>query len=228
MSTTGNWRGPNILKDNLIIYLDPGSNNSFFEKTSTTIKDISGNSNSGSLVNGPTYDSTNGGNLIFDGSNDYADIVLPSGLTTLTVEAFIKWNSLNGGMFLGFNTYDIWTNGGTLGYNNGASNVVGINAATVTSLGLVGSWKHYVFTMNSSGLLSANKMHINGTQQSISAVVGADGNIPGLGTTMRLCNWLSGGFAGSLTYGYVRGYSRALTDAEILKNYNASKTRFGL
>jgi hypothetical protein len=220
--------GLNIIKDGLILELDAANNKSYVSGSLTWI-DISKTQTSGSLVNGPIFNSGSLGNIIFDGTNDYADVALPSGLTTLTIEAFIKWNSSNGGMFLGFDLYDIWTSGGTLGYNSGASNVVGINAATVTSLGLIGNWKHYVFTMNSSGLLSTNKMHINGVQQSISAVVGGDGNNANFGTTLRLCSWTTtNGFFGNVTYGYVRGYNRALTNTEIFQNYNTVKTRFNL
>ena len=225
MSTTNG--GLSIVTNGLVFYLDAGNTKSFVSG-STLWNDISRTQTSGSLFNGPVYNSSNNGNIIFDGTNDYADIKLPSGLTTLTVEAFIKWNTSNGGMFLGFSTYDVWTNGGSLGYNNGASNVIGISAATVTSLGLIGNWSHYVFTINSSGLLSTNKIHINGVQQTLSAQYGSDGSIPGIGTTIRLCSWLNTGFYGNLTYGYVKGYNRALTDLEILQSYNTSRSRFGL
>ena len=58
MSTVGNWRGPSIVKDGLVLYLDAGSPNSYFNKTSTTWKDMSGSASNGTLINGPTYDST--------------------------------------------------------------------------------------------------------------------------------------------------------------------------
>ena len=125
-------------------------------------------------------------------------------------------------------TYDIWTQGNTLGYNNGASNVIGINAATVTSLGLLGNWKHYAFVMNSSGLLSTNKIYINSVSQTLTAVVGGDGNIPGLATTLRLSSWLNGGFYGNVSYANCKVYNRALTALEVQQNYNAQKSRFGI
>jgi hypothetical protein len=40
----------------------------------TTWTDLSGNGNTGTLTNGPTFNSGNGGSLSFDGSNDYATI----------------------------------------------------------------------------------------------------------------------------------------------------------
>jgi hypothetical protein len=230
MGFQNGWRGPDIVSDGLVLYLDAGSPNSYRPDFGNTWKDMSGFNNSGSLINGPTYSSANGGSIVFDGTNDYADIPIPlaTSYTTVTIQGFIKWNSFNDGMFLGFNTYDVWTSGNTLGYNNGASNVVGINAATVTSLGLLGNYKQYTFVMNSSGLLSTNKIYINGASQSISAVVNSDGNIPGLATNLRLASWNNGGYHGNVQYGNLNIYNRALSDQEILQNYNQLKSRFNL
>jgi hypothetical protein len=71
MSTAKNYRGPNIVKDGLILYLDVATNNSYNRYFSpTSLKDISGNNYVGILVNSPVYDSTNNGSLLFDGSNE--------------------------------------------------------------------------------------------------------------------------------------------------------------
>jgi hypothetical protein len=220
---------PQIVTAGLVLRLDAG-NPASYPGSGTTWTDLSGNGNNGTLVNGPTFSSDNGGTIVFDGVDDYADIPIPlaTSYSTVTIEGFIKWNSFNSGMFLGFTTYDVWTSGNTLGYNSGASNVVGINAATVTSLGLLGNYKHYTFVMNSSGLLSTNKIYINGISQSISAVVNADGNIPGLATNLRLASWNNGAYHGSVQYGNLNIYNRALSDQEILQNYNVNRARFGL
>ena len=223
------YRGPRIVTNGLVLALDAANTKSYVSG-STTWNDLSGNNNNGTLVNGPTFSSDNGGSIVFDGSNDYADIPVPLAISysTVTIQGFIKWISFNSGMFLGFTTYDVWTSGNTLGYNNGNSNVVGISAATVSSLGLLGNYKQYTFVMNSSGLLSTNKIYINGVSQSISAVVGADGNIPGLATNLRLASWNNNGFHGNVQYGNLKVYNRALSNQEILQNYNAQKSRFGL
>jgi len=226
MATYG---GSNVVTDGLVLALD-AANTKSYPGSGTIWRDMSGNGNNGTLTNGPTFNSANGGSIVFDGVDDYANIPIPLAISysTVTIEGFIKWNSFNGGMFLGFTTYDVWTSGNTLGYNNGLSNVIGINAATVTSLGLLGNYKQYTFIMNSSGLLSTNKIYINGALQSISAVVGADGNIPGLATNLRLASWNNDGFYGNIQYGNLNIYNRALSDQEILQNYNAQKSRFGL
>jgi hypothetical protein len=213
----------------LVLALD-AANPKSYPGSGTTWTDLIGRGNTGTLTNGPTYSSANGGSIVFDGVDDYADIPIPlaASYSTVTIEGFIKWISFNSGMFLGFTTYDIWTSGNTLGYNNGASNVIGIDASTVTSLGLLGNYKHYAFVMNSSGLLSTNKIYINGISQSISAVVNGDGYIPGLSTNLRLASWNNGGYCGNVQYGSLKVYNRALTADEVSQNFNATRGRYGI
>jgi hypothetical protein len=71
-------------------------------------------------------------------------------------------------------------------------------------------------------------MYINSQSQTLTAVVANDGNIPGLATTLRLSSWLNGGFYGNVSYANCKVYNRALSAQEVLQNYNATKSRFGL
>jgi hypothetical protein len=48
--------------------------NSISNTNGTTWTDLSGNGNNGTLTNGPTYSSANGGSLVFDGVNDYVTL----------------------------------------------------------------------------------------------------------------------------------------------------------
>lgn len=219
-----------IVTDGLVAALD-AANTKSYPGSGTAWTDLSGRSANGTLVNGPTYSSDKGGSIIFDGVNDYCDITSTSfgSATVLTIDCSIKWVAWTGGMFLGFTTYDVWTSSGTLGYNNGASNVVGISAATVTSLGLIGNWHHYTFIMNSSGSLSTNKIYIDGVDQgTLTAVVNADGAIPGLNNNLRLCAWNDGVFYGNMQYSNIKVYNRQLTSDEIKQNFNAVRGRFSL
>lgn len=222
-----NVEPPNIVTSGLTICLDAGFTTSYPKGLSTWL-DISASLSNATLTNGPTYSSDAGGSLIFDGVDDYASVTIPFALsyTTITICGFIKWLSFGGDMFLGMSLYDVWTAGNCLGYNNANGNVVGINAATVTSLGLLGNWKHYTFVMNSSGLLSTNKIYIDGVSVgTLTPVVGADGTIPGFNTTLRLCDWLEGGYNGNLQFSNLMVYNRELTQSEILQNYYAGLQR---
>lgn len=220
----------NLVTNSLIVNLDAG-NTSSYPGNGTTWTDLSGNGNNGTLFNGVAFNSANGGSLVFDGADDYANITSNSlgSATILTIEGFVKWVSGSGGMFFGFSRYDIWTLNGTLGYNNGESNVIGISAARVSSLNLVGNWHHYTFVMKNTGLLSTNKIYIDGVNMgTLTPVVANDGNIPGFNNNLRLCSWNEGGYFANMQYANLRIYNRELTASEIQQNYNLLKSRFGL
>ena len=63
---------PRIVTDGLVLLLDAGNTKSY-PGTGTTWTDISRNGNNGTLTNGPTFDSANGGSLVFDGVDDYVN-----------------------------------------------------------------------------------------------------------------------------------------------------------
>ena len=60
----------NIVTDGLVLQLDAVNSKSYVSG-STTWNDLSGNSYTGTLLNGVGYSSEVGGSLSFDGSNDY-------------------------------------------------------------------------------------------------------------------------------------------------------------
>ena len=59
-----------IVTDGMVLNLDAGTPLSY-PGSGTTWTDLSGNGRNGTLTNGPTYNSANGGSIVFDGSNDY-------------------------------------------------------------------------------------------------------------------------------------------------------------
>jgi hypothetical protein len=220
----------NIVTNGLIANLDAGWYLSY-SGTGTNWKDLNG-SNNGTLINGPSFSSLSGGSLVFDGVDDYALIPIQnySSTPTITVEGFIKWQSLNGGMFLGFDNNDVWTSSNTLGFNNGQSNVIGISAADVSNLKLVGNFAHYVFVMKQNQLLSTFKMYINTIPQTLTPQVNSDGVSSSFTDNIALASWTrsgGGGFNGNLQFGNLRIYNRELSLSEITQNFNAQKTRFG-
>ncbi len=64
-------RGANVVTDGLVLCLDAANPKSYISG-STSWRDTSGNTNNGTLVNGPIFNSDNGGSILFDGTNDYA------------------------------------------------------------------------------------------------------------------------------------------------------------
>jgi hypothetical protein len=63
-----------IVTSGLVLNLD-AQNYYSYPGSGTTWTDLSGNNNTGTLTNGPTYSSANGGSLVFDGTNDYAEVI---------------------------------------------------------------------------------------------------------------------------------------------------------
>jgi hypothetical protein len=59
----------------------------------TTWTDLSGNSRDGTLTNGPTYSATDGGSIVFDGTDDYVQC---TGSLTVTAATFVTWIRRNG------------------------------------------------------------------------------------------------------------------------------------
>ena len=62
-----------IVTDGLVLSLNAADRNSY-PGSGTTWTDTSGNGNNGTLTNGPTFNSGNGGYIQFDGTNDRVDI----------------------------------------------------------------------------------------------------------------------------------------------------------
>ena len=223
--------GPNIVTDGLVLTLDSGNRNSY-AGSGTNWYDLSGNGNNCTLTNGPTFSNTNLGNISFDGVNDYVDFYAPNLGTTTTIELWCKLGTAySGTMMFGWNLYDVWCYNGAMGFNTGNGDVYGISSSNVSSLSLVGNWKHYIFQMSSDVSYTNNKIYINTTSQSLSQQIGSElaatrGFNSGNG---RLSGWrYSASYFIQMNCANFKIYNRALTTSEITQNYNATKARFGL
>ncbi len=78
--------GPSIVTDGLVFYVDAANENSY-PGSGGTWSDLVG-SNDGTLTNGPTYDSGNGGNIVFDGVDDYVLFPYNTNFNFQPTEAF--------------------------------------------------------------------------------------------------------------------------------------------
>src|SRR6056300_758964 len=64
---------PKIVTDGLVLALDAGNPKSY-PGSGTVWRGKSGNGNNGTLTNGPTFSSDNGGAIVFDGADDTVSI----------------------------------------------------------------------------------------------------------------------------------------------------------
>ena len=219
-----------IVTDGLVLNLDAGFTPSY-SRSGVTWYDTSLIGSNSTLVNGPTFDSGNRGSIVFDGSNDSATF-FASGLTTIaSVEMWCKIGvGYSNKMFMGWNQYDVWCNGGSLGFNTASSDVYGISQSTVSSLNIVNQWAHYVFEFRSDVSYTNNKIYINGSLQTLSQQFSSENasrrNLNnGVG---RIASWSTGGYNMPMNNSVFRVYNRSLTQEEVTQNYNATKGRFGL
>ncbi len=219
-----------LTNSGLVLHLD-AANPASYSGSGTTWNDLSGNGSNVTLTN-TTFNSANGGSIVFNGTSAYANFDANIGNTNVvTVEMWVKTNASTGGMYFGFDTYNAWTSGGNLGYNTANSDQYGIPSTKVDYYGLVGSWRHLVFVMY-DGSRTNNKIFINGESQDLTYSSGsfnsstADfnagaGKISGWRYPGQATNWLM-----NMNVANFKVYNRELTQQEITNNFNANKSRF--
>ena len=211
-----------FITDGLVLNLDAGDTSSY-PGTGTDWFDLTGN-NDGTLINGPTFDSANGGSILFDGVNDYV-------ITDTTKTDFTTTNQITIGTWFKINTF---TNvRGLFQFANGLTNgnpwiLVRTNGGGLTYY----VNKTYIGThsINTTGIQYINltydgttwRVYLNGVLQGLT--------VCGIGTNGGNNLYIGNGYAGYLNMNYYNFhvYDKALTDSEVLQNYNATKDRFGL
>jgi Concanavalin A-like lectin/glucanases superfamily len=219
---------PRIVSSGLVLALDAGNIKSY-PGSGTTWTDLSGNSNTGTLTNGPTYNSGNGGSIVFDGVDDFIDFTSDSNLLPtagLTVSVWFNPNvttarGLVGKTSTGSNGYIFYVGG----RNSMYFRVNDIVAFSLTNSLSAGAWFNMVGTWTPSTSMTVYR---NGTQSftlttSIPASITDPSSILEIGSPPP----------GSATYfdgriPQVSIYNRALTATEISQNYNALRGRYGL
>jgi hypothetical protein len=220
-----------IVTDGLMFCFDAANRQSY--AGSGTSWDSIINNQTGTLINGPTFNTYNGGAITLDGTNDYiqVDNFDNTASTIYSFDMFARWRTGTSDMFMGFSSYDIWTWNGNLGWNTGVGDVYGISSTQVNNLNLIGTanenWHHYVFIFSTQ--VQNNKMYIDGQEQTLSFQRSSTNltSTRTFQTSFRLGSWnnnLNYLFNGE--FASVRVYNRAITVTEAQQNYNALKGKF--
>ena len=208
----------NIVRDGLVFHVDASKSNSY-AGVGNTIYDISGSGKIGTLTNGPTFSGLNGGSIAFDGSNDY--ILFPNSDvmgSVYTQNIWFKKNSssvsdLADAQYSGALVYS----GSIVFYY---TNVPPVTLTAYYSFA-IGVWYCLSLVRGSS----VKQIYLNGN---ILASTGSTDMYDAPGT-----NFVIGSNGGNSEFlngniAQVQIYNRALSSTEILQNYNALKTRYGL
>jgi hypothetical protein len=220
---------PKIVTDGLVLCLD-AANNKSYPDSGTVWTDLSGNGNSGTLINGPTYSSADNGSIVFDASNDYVSGTNNNSLqllNDLTVCAWVKLgDASNQGIFekmilSPYNGYGItkqsgyfkfWTaSAGSYGYTNSNNTYLSDN-----------NW-YYVVGRRLSG---NNRLFINSILQtdSQSPLLSDSGQFYVIGRYYSNVDaYYTGGHIAQVSV-----YNRALSAEEVRQNFNAHRGRYGI
>lgn len=222
----------NIVTSGLALHYDMSDyrSNPF---TGTSITDLSGIGNTGTLTNGPAFSSSNGGVISFDGTNDYIHIgSLGSFYSQGTISFWM--NSLdvttnprnpfstnyNGSINFDVLRFEQAESPGSLKcwFGDSSNNI----ASLVYSNILVNTWYCVVVTWNQSATTVSG--YLNGVLDvTNSSWIRWPSSFVNVGVGLGYNNrYFSGNVA------QVQIYNRALSSQEVLQNYNATKTRFGI
>jgi hypothetical protein len=226
----------NIARNGLALHYDMSDYQSA-PFTGTSITDLSGIGNTGTLTNGPTYSSLAGGILSFDGTNDYVDCNLDFGFDTTVSATLSLWlkttNLVQRGGILGKAGSSNWE--WTLSQGIDSSDIFfwywkvdsNINLSiSISNFFESNVWKKVdlVWSHTSNRLtIYRNGIGVTSSTPASSSFQNRNSSIF-LGYTYN--NFSSNYWDGQV--GLLSIYNRALSAQEVLQNYNASKTRFGI
>jgi len=224
---------PSIVTNGLAMHLDAGFTPSY-PTTGTAWYDLGGNGFNGTLTNGPTFNSANGGSIVFDGADD-----IVAGGDTSAVNNYC--------------TVAVWfiATGPPSNNDSGGAMLFGQSSDYYHGITILNSWlnQSIVFsTITNDALITSNNAVINntinyavGTYDGSTQKIYINGSLntqreytlaPIIGTPRE---YKVGGWNYNIYYRLLNGkifnvslYNRALTAQEVLQNYNAQKSRFGL
>lgn len=244
------YAGKKIVTDGLVLCLDAADRNSYVSG-STTWNDLAG-SNNGTLTNGPTFNPSQGGGIQFDATDDYATIPDNNSLdlTELTISLwfnrgdilplaigdqqnfFVKGNTnAPGGDQMNYSAQLLGPTGGGRYLWRHPSTGAG-SLTPPSQILFANQWYNLVFTHVSTNTPIA---YLNGVKQTNWTV--SNPTNPLIPNTWRatICGdveRVAGGLNPAASFNGIMSivllYNRALTESEILQNYNATKGRFGL
>jgi hypothetical protein len=218
----------NIVTTNLEIYWDAGLYTSY-PGTGTQWTDLSGNNRTGTLNNSPVYNTSGVGTFNFDGTDDYAITTGPNLTSQATFSCWFKTSSSQNNRYLmamakaligGNNGIDIYFDPTTIGsYVSTASSFAN---PTFTTNYYDGQWHMSTVTFDGSNV----RFYYDGILRVTSALSGNLSLDPVKNLTVG--SWANGGSNVNAQIPIAQVYSLALTDNQVLQNYNAQKGRFGL
>ena len=227
---------PPIITNGLVLNVDAGFSPSY-PTSGVTWSDISGGNNNGTLINGPTFSSSNGGTIVFDGVDDYVN------LSNFTININLPftisfWSFLTTPVSLYPEVITFRTNS-TNPFEIAFSDEVSYRGITYGSpitvrrkndillSNYINKWTQVVLSYQGGD--SSNSSNFTLYDMGVISPTTTAGGYGNITNNSTLCGGTGAGihwFKGNLSQTLV--YNRALTAQEVLQNYNATKSRYGL
>lgn len=204
---------PRIVTNGMFVYYDAANYRSY-TGSGVTVNNLQSGYGA-TLVNGPTFSTSNLGYFSFDGTNDYAQLSLPA-LTSWSFSFWIYNHIVPNidekqllstftdptGMSMFQSKYIIW---------NGSSNYSTSSIAQST-------WTNVVYT-NLSGVGSSIFLNgfLDASFNTSNQIYAGAAQLFAINSSLRNTQAYLGSFI---------GYNRSLSASEVLQNYNATKARY--
>ena len=238
LSTNGYWTSyVPFVTSGLILNYDI-SNTSSYPGVGTTITDLQGNSNA-TTFNSPTYTSSGGAYLTFDGINEYftTNTALGSKLnpanSSTIISIFVWVYPMDNGVIVqeigqttpnsGWHDSQIEMVSGTLRFSVWQNQPSGFASSISTPLN---NWYYIGFTYDGTNL----RGYVNGSLAVTSGTISR--STPGANLYYAIAHAdstnLGDGTFSNMRFGGMQVYNTALSASDVSNNYNATKSRFGL
>lgn len=211
------YSGPNIVDAGLVVYLD-ATNPKSYPGSGTTWTDLSGNGNDGTLVNGPTYSSANGGVIVLDGVNDYINVSLNLTNQNYTVIGASRYQIIGGRTFSALNNNWLMGHWQTTTQNHYAQAWVSASNSGPSDT----NWRLYAATGNYSA--DSWAFYVNGALNVGPNALGSNGP-----NGFSIGRYAPGNIEYSNSHiSFLICYNRVLTTQEIKQNFDALRGRFNI
>ena len=221
-----------IVTNGLVLNLDAGQTASY-PGTGTTWTDLSGNGNNGTLVNGPTYSSANGGSLVLNGTNQRVSFVANPALSgSWSIGSIFNTSKSTGAQAVfgrtapipGFEqNYNLIINANTIEILSSADSYTRVTSTSI----LANAWYFAVGTFESA--TKALKLYVNGSLVGFKTLTVS--STPTTGPQLLQIGASDGAspvnfFQGNIAQASL--YNVALTAAEVQQNFNCLRMRYGI
>jgi hypothetical protein len=212
-----------------VLHLD-AANVKSYPGAGTVWKDLSGNGNNGTLVNGVGFDSANNGSMVFDGIDDFASTQSILFSNEITLCSFFKFINLQTGERSLFRKEGIFQ----LGFSNPSAGTIRNLIRTSGTSGwtgandfnfpfVLGNWYYFCFSYKSGD----SNFYVNHDNiKNLTTITGniVDNTYP-IGIGARGTN---SQLAINANISVSQIYNRALTDAEVRQNFESLRGRYGI